>query len=93
MAFIGLCFHNTIETCLKRVGHGGYKKLKKEMYRFVEDMSLHTHCTLDLLPGIWSVKNGYIKRGVMADQTQCSFRLPLRVVGFVAVLAVTDKAA
>ncbi len=28
-----------IETCLKRVRHGGYEKLQKQMPRFAEDMS------------------------------------------------------
>ncbi len=44
MVFIGQIYHNTIETCLKRIGHGGYEKWKKKMCRFVEDMSLQTHC-------------------------------------------------
>ncbi len=39
VVFIGSIFHNTIETCLERVGLGGYEELKKEMYRFTEDMS------------------------------------------------------
>ncbi len=39
IAFIGLIFHNTIETCLKRIEHGGYELLENEMCRFAEDMS------------------------------------------------------
>ncbi len=30
---------NTTKTCLKRVGHGGYEWVEKEMWRFAEDMS------------------------------------------------------
>ncbi len=41
---LGLIFHYTIETCLKRIGHGGYELLEKEMCRFAEVMSLQTHC-------------------------------------------------
>ncbi len=36
-----LIYHNLIEKCLKRIGHGAYEK---EMCRFAEDMSLQTHC-------------------------------------------------
>ncbi len=37
--FIGTVVHNTTKNCLKRVGHGGYEWLEKEMCRFAEDMS------------------------------------------------------
>ncbi len=39
MVFIDPVFHNTIKTCLKRVGHFGYEWVEKEMCRFAEDMS------------------------------------------------------
>ncbi len=39
MVFIGPVFHNTIKTCLKRVGHGGYEWGEKGMCRFAVDMS------------------------------------------------------
>ncbi len=29
----------SLKTCLKRVGHGGYEWVEKEMCQFVEDMS------------------------------------------------------
>ncbi len=29
----------SIKICLKRVGHGGYEWVEKEMWRFAEDMS------------------------------------------------------
>ncbi len=32
-------FHNTTNTRLKRVGHGGFEWTEKEMCRFAEDMS------------------------------------------------------
>ncbi len=39
MVFIGSVFHDTIKTCLKRVGHCGFEWVEKEMCRFAEDMS------------------------------------------------------
>ncbi len=39
MVFIGLVFHNTTKTCLKRVGHCGNEWVEKEKCRFAEDMS------------------------------------------------------
>ncbi len=38
MVFIGLVFHYTIKTCLKKVWHCGYEWVEK-MCRFAEDMS------------------------------------------------------
>ncbi len=38
VVFIGPIFIGTNETCLKRVGHGGFEQLNKEMYQFEEDM-------------------------------------------------------
>ncbi len=47
MVFNMSIFQNTVETRLKRAGHGGYAKLKKkEMCQFALDMSLVTHCKL-----------------------------------------------
>ncbi len=37
--FIGPVLHDTIKTCLKRVGQGSYERVEKEMCRFAEDMS------------------------------------------------------
>ncbi len=44
MVFIGAVFLNTIQTCSKRLGHGGYERVQIEMRRCTEDMSKHTHC-------------------------------------------------
>ncbi len=44
MVFIGPVFQNTIKACWRRVGHGGYEWLEKEMCQFAEDMSKQTHC-------------------------------------------------
>ncbi len=39
MVFIGAVFHNITKTCLKRLGHGGYEWVEKEVGGFAEDMS------------------------------------------------------
>ncbi len=39
MVIIGPVFHNTIKTCLKKVGHGDYEWEEKELCRLTEDMS------------------------------------------------------
>ncbi len=50
MELIGPVFHNTFKTCLKRVGHGGYEWVEKEMFRFAEDMSKQTHRIYGVYP-------------------------------------------
>ncbi len=44
MVFIGPIFRKTIEPDLNRVGHGDNEKLKKELCRFLEEMSKQMHC-------------------------------------------------
>ncbi len=58
MVFIGQTYRSTIETILKRIGHGGYEKLQKEMCRFVENCTFMVECVYWLLQNIPSQEQG-----------------------------------